>query len=139
MTSQATAVSTLTRGTVISCTDGKLILAVDGTNYQLHLQCLTNLPAGQSVQGTITVQGKKIWTIPAGGSYITPLYGPLSVVQGVVKANDGKRLVVQAGTSVCIELPADRSAYDLKNGELVPGVMINATTLPGARFDPASA
>jgi len=138
MTMQAAEQNVLTRGTVLSASEGRLILGVDGTNYQLHLDCPASLVAGQSVQGSVVVRARKIWTIPAGGCFIAPISGPSRVVQGRVKAVNGRRLMVQAGTAVCIELPEDRSACDLKNGELVPGVMVNITTFQGARFEPAA-
>lgn len=137
MTTQATTQNTLTRGTVVSCTGGKLVLAVDNTNYQLQLDCAANLATGERVQGTVVVKARKVWTVSAGGNFINPLFGPPGVVQGMVRVADAKRLVVQAGTSVCVELPENRDAYDLKNGELVPGVMVNITTIPGSRFEVA--
>lgn len=138
MTTQATPQNALTRGTVVSSTGDKLILNVADTSYQLLLDCAASLVAGENVRGTIIVKARKVWTVPAGGSFISPLFGSPRVVQGKVKVADGKRLIVQAGMAVCVELPGDPTAYDLKNGELSPGVMVNITTFPGARFEPAA-
>ena len=128
----------LTTGTVVSAAEGKLVLAVEGSTYELHLECQAKLEAGQRVRGMVVVGGRKIWTVSAGGSFITPLAGRPLVVQGRVTAVDGKRMIVQAGTAVCVELPQERSAFDLMNGELVAGVMVNVTTTAGARFEVVS-
>lgn len=134
---QATAQNGLTRGTVRSAGGGKAVLGVDDTNYELHVECQDGLTVGQRVRGTVTVRATKVWTVAAGGSFITPLVGVPRMIQGRVKSVDGKRLIVQAGTPVCVELPQERSSLDLKNGELVPGVMVNMGVLPGARFEVA--
>lgn len=138
MTTQATPLNALTRGTVASSEAGRLVLNVDNTSYQLHLDCAAALKEGESAQGSVILKARKVWTVSAGGSFINPIFGSPRMIQGIVKAVDGKRLVVQAGTPVCVELPDDRAAYDLKNGELVPGVMVNITTIGVARFEPAA-
>ena len=135
---QAQAQSALTCGTVRSASEGRLVLEVQNTNYELHLECQAKLAVGQRVQGMVVVRGRKIWTVAAGGSFITPLAGTPKVVQGRVKLVEGKKLIVQAGATVCVELPEQSSAFDLKNGELRPGVMVNVTTAAGARFELAS-
>lgn len=137
MTMQAQAQSALTCGTVRSASEGRLVLGVEGTNYELHLECQAKLAVGRRVQGMVVVRGRKIWTVAAGGSFITPLAGTPKVVQGRVKSVEGKKLIVQAGATVCVELPEQSSAFDLKNGELRPGVMVNVTTVAGARFEVA--
>lgn len=135
MTKQAKTQDFLTRGIVRSAVEGKLILTVDDTNYELHVDCQAPLAAGQRVRGKVVVRARKVWTVSAGGSFITPLAGKPLVVQGIVKSLEGKRLIVQAGTPVCVELPEERSAFDMKNGELAPGVMVNVTTSGAAHFE----
>jgi hypothetical protein len=135
MTIQAQAPTALTRGTVRTASERRLVLGVDDTNYELHLDCQAELVAGQRVEGKVIVGARKVWTVSAGGSFISPLAGTPRVIQGRVKAVDGKRLIVQAGATVCVDLPDDRSSLDLMNGEVTPGVMVNVTTLAGARFE----
>lgn len=137
MTMHATAQNGLTRGMVRSAGEAKLVLGVDDTKYELHLECQGSLAAGQRVRGMIVMRAIKVWTVSAGGSFITPLSGVPRMIQGRVKGVDGKRLIVQAGTPVCVESPQERSAFDLKNGELAVGVMVNVTVVPGARFEVA--
>ena len=124
-------------GTVRSASDGKLVLNLAGTNYELHLGTSATVVADDIVQGTITVKARKVWTIPAGGNLIQPLQGEPRVVQGKVKSVDGSTIVVQASAPIHVQLPAERTSFDLKNGQLAPGVMVNLTLMPGARFEKA--
>ncbi len=110
---------------------------MDNTNYELHVDCQAAMSAGQRAEGKVIVRARKLWTIAAGGSFIEPLCGRPRLIQGRVKAVEGKRLIVQAGATVCVDLPEDRTSLDLKNGEVVPGVMVNVATLAGARFEVA--
>lgn len=130
--------SNLALGTVKSAGENQVVLSVAGTNYELHLAVAgpSALKVGEDVRGVIRARARKVWTTAAGGNFISPLFGPPRVIQGKVKSVDGRTLVVQAGVPVTVELPADGSAYDLKNGGLAPGTMVNITTLGDPSFEP---
>ncbi len=128
----------IVEGTVKAVQQGTVVISPRDTNYELYLATNLALSAGQPTRGTVKLKGRKVWTIPAGGSFIQPLLGEPRVVQGMVKAASGNTIVVQAGLPVCIELPAEKNALDLKNGSLQPGVMVNVTIFPGATFEAAS-
>ena len=131
----------LAQGVVKSADDKNLILQIPGTSYELHLALAgaSTLKVGETVRGVIRARARKVWTMAAGGNFIQPLFGQPRVVQGRVMAILGTTLTVQAGTTFEMELPADQSALDLKNGQLVPGAMVNITLFPDASFSPASA
>ena len=57
------------------------------------------------VHALIRGSGRKVWTVPSGGNFITPIMGPPKIVQGRVKYADEKQLVIQAGANVIIDLP----------------------------------
>jgi hypothetical protein len=59
-------------------------------------------------------------------------------VQGRIKFLDNQMMVVQAGVPVVVKLPTDDSAYDLNNGPLTVGCLVNATLMPGVAFQPAA-
>lgn len=128
------------KGTVKSAKDASIVLIPLNTNYELSLVWNGPLAAkdGDAVCGAICLKARKVWTVPAGGSFVSPLFGEPRVVQGIIKAVNGSTLEVQAGTLVTVELPADKTAFDLKNGPLQPGVMVNLTIMPGARFQAAA-
>jgi hypothetical protein len=52
-----------------------------------------------------------------------------------VRALEATHLVVQGGTIVRVDLPDDDIVYDLANGPISIGVMVNVTALPGATFE----
>jgi hypothetical protein len=138
MSTAAAAVDRAGRGKVIRNENGKIMFAPTGTTYELHLE-----PAAQPYNGPLNVptgiivrcQGRKVMSVPSGGTFITPIQGPPRIVQGRVKHLDDKQLVIQAGTTVVVDLPMDNHAIDLNNGAIAVGSMVNATILPGARYE----
>src|SRR6185295_8092622 len=82
---------------------------------------------------------RKLWTVAGGGNFITPIQGPSRIVQGRVKYLDNKTMVVQAGAPFIVELPAADNAFDLNNGAIAVGALVNCTIMPGASFQLASA
>jgi hypothetical protein len=128
------------RGKVIAAKDGVVHFAPSGTNYELHLAAPGySGPTGVLVQGTVRVTARKVWTVPSGGNFVAPIFGPPRTIQGRVRALDERSLVVQAGVPILVELPTDEAGYDLANGPIAVGVMVNVVALPGARFEPAAA
>jgi hypothetical protein len=83
----------------------------------------------------IRVKARKAYSVPSGGNFITPLYGPPKIIQGRVRAIDGNAIVVQAGTPVHVTLPAESSAVELANGAIAVGTIVNVVAFPGATFE----
>jgi hypothetical protein len=129
------------RGKVIAVEDGAVIFAPSNTTYQLKLLTKTAYdgPVNALVDAYIRVSARKLWTMATGGNFITPIHGPTRIIQGRVKYLDQTQLVVQAGAPIIVELPKADSAYDLNNGAIAVGSMVNATVLPGASFALAKA
>jgi len=92
-------------------------------------------PLNQRIEGLIRVAGRKVYTVPSGGNFIAPIFGPPRIIQGRVKYLDDRNLVVQAGAPVIVELPTSDAAYDMVNGPLSLGHLVNVTVLPGAKFE----
>lgn len=129
------------RGKVIRVEDSFVIFAPAGTNYEIKLATPSRYdgPVGVLIDGLVKASGRKLWTVPAGGNFVTPIFGPTRIVQGRIKFLDQQTMVVQAGLPVIVTLPAADSAYDLASGALSVGVLVNATILPGASFQIAPA
>jgi hypothetical protein len=110
-----------------------------GTTYELHLAvpkgAETPAASPRSVSAVIRCTARKVMTMPSGGNFVTPIFGPPRVLQGMVRYLDDRTAVLQAGVPVVVALPADDAAYDLNAGPIAPGVMINATLLAGATFE----
>lgn len=127
-----------TPGKILSVTADGVVFHVRGTNYELNLRTPAGAytgPVGSPVHALIRGVGRKVWTVPSGGNFISPIMGPPRIVQGRVKHFDEKHVVVHGGATFIIELPADDAAIDLPNGAMAVGTMVNVTVLPGATLE----
>ena len=123
-------------GQVISATDKLVIFKPDNTTYQLHLLCAGFAgPLNKPISARVRVHARKIWTVPSGGNFIAPILGTPRIIQGRVIALDQKGMVVQAGVPVSVDFPADDTAFDLANGSIALGTMVNVTAMPGASIE----
>jgi len=125
------------RGRLLLVEAGKVSFQPTATNYELHLQVPADFagPVGALVDGLIRVNGRKVYSVPSGGNFVSPIFGPPKIIQGRVKFADAKQLVVQAGVPIVVELPGDDSAVDLHSGAIGVGMLVNVVALPGAKFE----
>jgi hypothetical protein len=124
------------RGDVLSVQTDSIVFAPAGTNYQLRLEGTGfDGPLNSTTELFIRLQARKIWTVPSGGGFIQPIFGPPRIVQGRIKYLSDKEMVVRAGTHFIVSLPTNEDAYDLARGELAVGSMVNVTALPGAVYE----
>jgi hypothetical protein len=128
-------------GRVLRASDDAVVFQPLGTTYELQLATAAKYagPIDQRIGGLIRAAARKVYTVPSGGNFVVPIAGPMRIVQGRIKYLDETQMVVQAGASIIIELPKSEDAYDLENGVLAMGVMVNATVWPGARFEAGTA
>jgi hypothetical protein len=133
----ATSTLITARGKVTGVAGDVIHFAPSNTTYDLHLVC-----PGYSgtlnalVEGIIRVKARKAYTMPSGGNFITPLYGPPRIIQGRVRSIEGNSIVLHAGTEIHVDLPAEASAVELANGAIaVGGPMVNVVAFPGATFE----
>jgi hypothetical protein len=128
----------VTHGKIIAVDgDDGVLFAPRGTSYELRLRAATRYvgPTNTPVEAVIRVQGRKVWTVPSGGNFISPIQGPPRIIQGRVRAADEKQLVVHAGATFVVELPSAEHAVDLPSGPITLGKMVNVTALPGATLE----
>ena len=128
-------------GRVIAVNDDSVVFAPLNTNYEWKLLTAGRYdgPVNQRIECFIRVRGRKVYTVPSGGNFVQPIFGPPRIVQGRVKYLDERTVVVQAGAPIIVDLPTDESAYDLANGHLGPAALVNVVALPGAGFELATA
>ena len=132
------------RGKVIRVEGNVVVFNPSATTYELRLVNVdgAEMPAvsNAAISCYIRCNARKVWTMPSGGNFVTPIFGPPRVVQGRVRYLEESGLaVVQAGTPIIVTLPGDPVAYDLVNGPITTAAIINATILPGATFELARA
>jgi hypothetical protein len=94
-----------------------------------------NIPVDARVRAVV----RKLLTVPSGGAFVAPIFGPPKTVQGRVRHVEEGAIVVQAGMPFVLELPAADHALDLNSGPIAVGTMVNAIMLAGATFELVSA
>ena len=124
------------RGKVIDRRGGdRIVFAPQNTNYELELLSDDYRgPLHVLTDGHIRVMARKVWTVPSGGNFISPIFGPPRSIQGRVRAIGDKSIVVQAGCPITVELPVNNSGIDLAHGPIQVGAIVNVVALPGAGF-----
>ena len=123
-------------GKVIAVRDGKIVFNPTGTNYEIELACPAYAgPSNKPVQGTIRVTARKVWTVPAGGNFIAPIFGPPKTIQGRVRSIGDGHMVVHAGTPITVELPDEDTVLEMADGPITQGRMVNVTAFPGGTFE----
>jgi len=124
-------------GKIIRVEDSFVVFVPSTTNYEIKLDTAAKYdgPVDTLIDGIIHATARKLWTIPSGGNFVAPIFGPPRIVQGRIKFLDQSSMVVQAGVPIVVKLPSADSAYDLNTGALAVGTLVNATIMPGAKFE----
>jgi hypothetical protein len=127
----------LARGKVVEARDSMVVFQPSDTNYQIHLQTTRPYtgPIGQPIDARIRVKARKVYTVPSGGAFISPIFGPPRILQGRALHVDDRQLIIRAGAPICVELPQLDDAVDLDAGPIAVGSMINVAALPGTTFE----
>lgn len=128
------------RGKVIGVEPGRIVFQPSNTNYEWHLAAATGAgdwtgPRNEPVELVIRVNARKVYTVPTGGNFVQPIFGPPRIIQGRVKHVDGNTLVVHAAVPFVVTLPQADHAIDLNDGQIQVGRMANVVALPGATFE----
>lgn len=123
------------RGVLREVRDGAIVLAILGTEYRLLLSVETPLTArvGDTVEGRINAQARRMDIIQAGGRYVEPIEGHPRRVQGRVIGHDeaSRAVVVRAGVPI-----ACRTNDMQKPADFPLDAMVSMDVLPGATFTP---
>ena len=91
------ATKTYASGKVLRAVDGTVVFNPSGSRYELHLVASSyDGPVGKPVKAVIHATARKVYTVPSGGSYITPIFGPPRIVQGIVRQADQRSMIVHA-------------------------------------------
>jgi hypothetical protein len=142
MSHAATSDATTTQGALQAATPSGIVLALPGTDYQLHLAVDRPLAPGFTpgpnslVTGVIRAKARRVDVVTTGGRYIEPVYGRPRRVQGSVMAADpaDNTLAVHCapGCVMVCTLMAGQKA-----GNFAPGTLVSFDVERGATFDPA--
>ena len=130
------------RGKIIEVREGLVVFQPAGTNYQIYAEFTGDAKpevSAQPIECFIRVNAHKVYTVPSGGNFIAPIFGPPKIIQGRVKYADEKIIVVHAGTPIICALPGADSAIDLSEGRIQVGHMANVVAIRGATLQVATA
>lgn len=125
---------------------GYIVLAIPGSNYQLHLRPSAELAArlspanvGKRLVGQISVEARRIDSVRTGGRYIEPVHGRPRRVQGTVTAVDmaSGTIIVDAGGATTVDglpLPVRCRPTDARQraDQFAPGDLVSMDVLDGA-------
>ena len=123
-------------GKVTASENGIVVFNPTGTRYEFRLAGSFGGQINAPVKCKFRVKARKVYTVPSGGSFVSPIYGPPRIVQGQVRTAESRSLVVQAaGCAFHVELPTDDSGIDLDDGPIFAGRLVNVVCEPGARVE----
>ncbi|MEX0885436.1 MAG: hypothetical protein WD009_03255 [Phycisphaeraceae bacterium] len=115
-------------------TDERIVLAVEGTDYRLHLVPAGPIDAavGARVRGVVRIEARRVDVVPAGGWFIEPVFGRPRRVQGRIVGGDvaANELHLKAGTGLVVKLEPAQSA-----GDFAVGQMVSFDVKAGATFE----
>jgi hypothetical protein len=136
---ETTSIPLTGRGKIASLgVGGIVVFAPSNTKYELHLLVTGGRyegPVGKPIEGIIRVKARKLWSVPSGGNFVSPLFGEPRTIQGRVRQMSDGMLVVHAGTNFHIELPTGSSGIELTSGPISIGTMVNVMAMPDATFE----
>ncbi|HMN97365.1 MAG TPA: hypothetical protein PKC43_12905 [Phycisphaerales bacterium] len=124
------------RATVVEADEGRVVIAVPGTEYRLWLRPISPLPAirarlGRRIAGRVAGRALRLHPAAAGGRFIEPIDGVPRIVQGAVLAVDGSRrsVLLDVGIPIRLELLVDQPLESF-----APGSLWNCYIESGATF-----
>jgi hypothetical protein len=127
----------LARGKVVEAKDSLVVFQPFDTNYQLYLQAVRPYtgPIGQPIDARLRAKARKVYTVPSGGGFISPIFGSPRTLQGRALHVEERQIVIRAGVPIAVDLPQPDDAIDLDNGPIEVGAIINVAALPGMTFE----
>ena len=124
-------------GRVVSVEDNAVVFHPLNSNYEWKLATASRYdgPVNERIECRLYVRARKLYTVPSGGNFVQPIFGPPRIIQGRIKHLEEGTMVVHGGAPFVVELPEDEAAYDMGRGFLAVGGLVNVVALPGARFE----
>ena len=134
--SESTTAGPIATGVLAEKSPEKLVLAVPGTDYRLHLIPVGTIDpdVGDKAHGLIRANAKRVDVISAGGRFIEPVFGRPRRVQGRIIDGDvaANTLTVSACVPVTVKLMPNQKA-----GQFAIGQQVSFDVEPGATFEQA--
>ena len=132
------ATQTPARGKITAIQDGLVTFNPANTNYELRLRVAPGFtaPLNTPVDVVIRVKARKVWTVPSGGAFISPIAGPPKTIQGRLRQASDTELVIHAGTTIVATLHPTDTAVELPDGPMSAlNNLVNVTAYPGGTLE----
>ena len=130
--------SHVTKGRVVASNGSTVVFKPANTTYELHLTNVNGAydgPIDVPVKAVIRATARKVYTVPSGGLFVTPIMGPTRIVQGRVADLSASELTVSAVAAVNVTLPSTPGGIELAEGAIQSGSLVNVVLMPGATFE----
>jgi len=126
-----------TRGKVTANNGGVVVFKPTGTTYELHLRAENYTgPMNEAVDVIIRGDARKVYTVPSGGLFVSPIMGTPKIIQGRVKDVTTSELALHCGGAIInVTLPRLEGAIELAQGPIESGRIVNAVLMAGASID----
>lgn len=126
-----------TRGRVIAVNGSTVVFKPTNSTYELHLHDVGGYtgPLDTPLDAIIRGTARKIYTVPSGGGFVTPIMGTPKIVQGRVADVSAAELTVKAAATVNVTLPKADNAVEMANGTITSGALVNVVLMAGATFE----
>ena len=88
------------RGKIVEVHGKRAVFNPSGTTYQIHLEFTGEGElqiSAHPIEILIQVRARKVYTVPSGGNFIAPIFGPPRTIQGRVRYASDTQLIVHAG------------------------------------------
>ncbi len=131
----------VTQGKVIAVNGSTVVFKPANSTYELHLTIASgsyNGPMNEPVHAILRATARKVYTVPSGGLFVTPIIGPTRILQGRVREAEAGQIALQCTANFNVTLPTIPGSVELARGPIQDGALVNAVLLPGATFELAA-
>lgn len=125
---------------LLELTDEKVVLALPGTDYRIHL--VPSVPSdqidaevGKRIRGRIEASALRIHPAQGGGRFIEPVWGHPRIVAGTVLESDSEtgRVLIDVSIPMWVTAPVEQDVSIIQ-----PGRLVNFYVESGATFTPVT-
>jgi len=126
-----------TKGTVLGTQGSAVVFQPLNTTYNLYLQPANGTPAEGPAAVVVKATARKVYTVPSGGLFVSPIMGPPKTFQGrVIDAKDDS-ITLDCGVIVNVKLPNIAGGVELACGPISVGSLVNVIAVAGATLEKA--
>lgn len=124
------------KGKVLRTEGETIVFRPWNTTYEMYLICPDYRgPVNEPVELVIRASARKVYTVPSGGLFVSPIMGVPKIVQGRVKDLTDEQITLNCGVLINIVLPTVPGGIELARGPIETGALVNAVLLAGARAE----